>query len=634
MPTLDITEYIHLDDGDYQFVEKSYGYVRLRKDSDGSYLDLHVSELARRTVGMVSSKVLNTVTPVTPRTLDSLREIDRHTTFVWSGHIQEIITGQHPDRPDTRPQYDLGSTSQNERVTAKIAELRAANLPASRTSIMKKISGFRSQGAAGIIDLRHARTFAPLEHLDALVKDALCYVIAAQANKSTGTKSRLIAQTKAELLKRHGNDGPPLPSTTSWYRYIAALTEGKHTTRSAKTRASLANRPTRAFALKTQLLPGMELQVDSTPMDILVKAPSGAIVRAILTIMMDIASRSIVGFTIRLVATKGVDHVALLAQTLTPAQNRPDKSKHRQAVQALNPQAELLSDEERQSLLDRQPFIHPRRIMMDNGRDYISETFLAAAQKFGIGVTFSAPHTPTDKGIVERQFHTISTMFTQHLPGYTGRSAEHRGYEVEKENLLDVYALYELFDDWVLKTWQNRTHSSLHDRLNPAVKLSPNEAFAASAELTSTLYIPLTADDFIDLLPSEYRHITTTGITFANREYDSPELHSLRGTRSRNAGRKYRWEFKYDPYNYQAVWVRDSTGGWIECRARNEAALLNPHLGERSPVEPSDRTAVAITNAAINGVHLHRALSAAPHFVEVDENDDETAIALFNPLEN
>lgn len=639
MSTLETTNPIQLTDGEYDFVEQSFGLLRLRKVSDGSYLDLHISELARRNVGMIPPVASRTVTTVTARTLESLNKADRDITFAWSGHIQEILTGQHPDLDEPRPQYDLETTTQNDRVTTKIAELRAANLPASRTSIMKKIRGFRSKGSAGLIDLRHARRFAPLDNLDPQVKDALCSVIAGQVNKSTGTKSRLIRLTGEELVKRHGTTGPTLPSTPSMYRYIAALTEGKHTTGSAKTRQSLANRPNRTFAKKTQLLPGMEVQVDSTPMDIMVKSPSGQVVRPILTIQIDVATRSIVAFTIRLVATKGVDHVTLLAQTLTPAQNRPDRSKYRQAVQLANPQKTLLSEEERAALLDRQPFIYPRRIMMDNGRDYISEVFESAARKFGIGVTYSAPHTPTDKGIVERQFHSISTMFTQYLPGYTGRSAEHRGYEVEKDDLIDVYMLNELFDDWVLKEWQNRPHSSLLDRLNPAVKLSPNQMFAAAAEITNTLYLPLTKEDFIELLPSEFRKITTTGIALGNREYDAAELHSLRGTKSANSPQKGKWEVKYDPYNFQSVWVQSTDGRWIECRARNEDALMSPHLGDMSPVEFPDRTAVAMTNAAINGTPLHRAHTDqsadddTSTYADADF-DDTTDLELFNPLEN
>ncbi|WP_166791006.1 Mu transposase C-terminal domain-containing protein [Cryobacterium glucosi] len=629
MNALNLAEPIHLIDGDYDFVEHQNPFIRLRKTSDGTYIDLNMAELARRRIGAHAF-------PTEPRTFDRLDKAQVTATAQWAEHVEELLTGVHPGHDTPRPEYDPASTTLNDRVQAKILELESAGIATSRATIMRKIKRFREQGSAGIIDRRLVRHDGPLDFLHPDVKDALCTVIANQATVSTGTKSRLIVQTHAELLKRFGAQAPAMPPESSMYRYIKTLTQGLHTTGSANTRQSLANRPRRTFALNTQVLPGAEVQVDSTPMDIFVRTASGKLTRPILTVMFDVATRSILACTLRLEATKGIDHVALLAQALTPHQNRPNRAVFRQLVQDGSPQCTLLREEERSALESTRPFVYPRRIMMDNGKDYTSTVFQAAAEEFHIDVTYSAPHTPTDKGHVERMFGSINTLFTQYLPGYVGRSPEFRGYNVEKEDLLSVFALYELFDDWVLKVWQNRPHSGLRDRMNPNIKISPNQAYAAATQVSSTLLLPITTDGYIRLLQSEYRAITSTGIAYNNRQYDSEELHPLRNSKSNVPGKKGAWEIKVDPYQPLAIWVRSAQGKWIECRTRNEDAVLLPHLTSSEPEgQAEERNNMAVINAALSGTPMHLPLTEETDPADNPESADEgTEISIFNPEED
>lgn len=600
MLTLDASAPIQLIDGEYIVIETRNPYVRLRRTADGATVDMHLTELQRKQVGVGTSPSCE------PRTFDRLTSSDSTRTMQWVSHIQELVTGCQPGQLSPQLRYDPSCTTLNERVSSKTAELKALGFSASRATIMRKIKAYREQGMAGVIDRRIIRHDGPLDHLNEDVRDALCTVIAAQTFRSTGTKSRLIIETHAELLRRFGSDAPALPATSSMYRYIDALTQGKHTTGSAKTRRSLANRPSRAFGYTARTLPGAEVQVDSTPMDILVLTPSGKVERPTLTIMLDVATRSLLASTIRLEATKGIDHVLLLAQALTPAANRPDSTAYRRMIQDTTPQAVFLDAGERSALEMTRPFIYPRRIMMDNGRDYVSNVFLAAAEKFGIDVTFSAPRTPTDKAHVERMFSSINSLFTQRLPGYLGRSPEFRGEEVEKENLLSVHALYELFDDWTLNVWQNRPHDGLRDRVEPSVRLSPNQVYASASELTSTLHLPLSPDLYVSLLPSAYRTIKSTGVAYRSRIYDSAELNALRNTKSKDPGKKGKWEVKVDPYRPLVVWVRSPKDAWIECRARDTDSHLESHAADvNSTYLPSDRSVVAAVNAARTGTPAH-----------------------------
>ena len=622
MPSFDIHEPIPLRDGiTYHFVGQAGGIIRLRSDADGSHQDLHIAELAQQIVGLpIDVSAL-------PRSIELLPSRLQKKVMSLAEHINEVATGIHPDFERPRPQYDPQLHSQNARRDAKLGELLKLGIPMSTATFARKLKAFREQGSAGLIDQRMVRKAGPLGELRGPVLEALEIVIANQKDRSTGTKGRLIKETKDLLEAKFPLGGYKMPADSSMYRYIQTLTVGKHTTGSARTRRSAANRPNLTFTTKTATLPGGEVQVDTTTLDVLVRTPSGAITRPLVTVMFDKATRLIVAHTIRLDGTKGVDHASLLLQALTPPQNRPDKTEYRMAVQRANPKAKLLPPEERMRLEAARPFVYPRKVLMDNGRDYVGNTFIAALEKFGIDVAYSPPHTPTTKGNVERNFGSINTLFAQYQPGYTGGGPEWRGYKVEKEELFDVFALYELFDDWILNVWNKRPHGGLRDRLHPTRKLSPNEAFNAASELTSTFQLPLTTKDYIDLLPSFWRTISATGVQVQTREYDSPELHPLRSKKSIHAHQKGAWEVKIDPYNVHMAWVGTNDGEWIQCTLRDWNQNWYPHVEDTVVTKHRelDRLVVATVNSASTGTAGHLPTSE-PRAAEIEAADEEEIV--------
>jgi putative transposase len=620
---LSTDEPIELTDGSsYMFVGQSGSVVRLRNSASGQYQDMHIAELSQKVVGMPQSFVPST------RPFESLAKKDQQKATGMAHHIQEILTGVNPDREETLAAYDLATTTQNQRIDAKILELKSKGQSSSRATLLRKIKAYREQGASALADHRKYRSQGPLDNLHPDLYDALCDVIDDQTNRSTGTKQRLIDETRKLLLKRHAAEAPPMPSPASMYRYIDVLTKGKHTTESASTRRSAANRPKGVFNSRTELLPGNEVQVDSTTMDVFVRNGRGKAVRPVLTVMIDRATRIVCAFTLRFEGTKAVDHVLLLAQALTPPQNRPDNSAFRHAVQRMNPNVPLMPHDERKFHEARRPFIHPRRVVMDNGKDYISHAFEAALEMHGIDISYSPPHTPTTKAIIERNFGSIASLFTQYLKGYTGRSPERRGYKVEDEGIMDIYALHELLDDWLLKEWNHRSHKGLRDRMDPSIGLTPYAMFTAASRITSNLETTLTRDNYIAMLPTVYRNITDTGVVYNHRQFDSVDLNALRNKRSDVARKKGKHEVKLDPYNPMFAWVKNPQGGWIECTWRNFDADLYPHLEDRDfdiadEEEDDDRRDVAIVTSILTGTPLHTAVVQSFDSVETPQDADE-----------
>jgi putative transposase len=622
--SFDIHEPIHLQDGiSYHFIEQRSGIIRLRSDADGSHRDLHIAEIAQQIVGLPIEL------SASPRAIERLPHKDQKRVMTIAQHINEVATGKHPDFDEPRPQYDPALHSQNARRDAKLKELLQLGIPMSTATFGRKLAAFRAEGSAGLIDHRLLRKAGPLAEIQGPVLEALQIVIADQKNRSTGTKSRLIKETKDLLEEKFPLGGYKMPADSSMYRYIKHLTVDQHTTGSAKTRRSAANRPNLTFTTKTATLPGGEVQVDTTTLDMLIRTPSGDTVRPLVTVMFDKATRLVIAHTIRLAGTKGVDHAALLLQALTPPQNRPDKTEFRAAVQRANPHAKLLPPEQRRQLEARRPFVFPRKILMDNGRDYVGNTFIAALEKFGIDVAYSPPHTPTTKSNVERNFGSINTLFAQYQPGYTGGSPENRGYKVEDENHYDVFALYEVLDDWILNVWNRRPHGGLRDRLHPTRKLSPNEAYDAASEITATFKLPLTKKDYIDLLPSHWRAIKATGVQIQTRQYDSVELHPLRNKKSVHASQKHNWEVKVDPYNVNVAWVGGEDGAWIECQIRTWDHDSFPHVEDSAVFRPRerDRALVANVNSASSGTagHLPTSHNQTP-MAQIEATQDEEII--------
>jgi Mu transposase, C-terminal len=182
---------------------------------------------------------------------------------------------------------------------------------------------------------------------------------------------------------------------------------------------------------------------------------------------------------------------------------------------------------------------------------------LRAAQTLGVSVQPAHKQTPTDKQVVERTFASINTLFCQHVSGYTGRDVTRRGRDVDERAVWSLHELQELFDEWVL-CWQARPHEGLRHPFNPDQAASPNDAYAALVAAAGYVPVALTGEDYIELLPADWRAITDTGVQIDYRTYNSPELRFWAGHSSGVASKAGRWEVHYDPYDVSRVWVRNT----------------------------------------------------------------------------
>ncbi|MEU1600229.1 transposase [Streptomyces sp. NPDC005708] len=520
---------------------------------------------------LLSSTGFEVVTPASVRTvvppagvLEGLPAKAVERAEWWQRHLVEMLTGRPLDDPHgpAKTEYDPAVWSLRQRELAKAAELAAAGTAVSLTMLQDMRARFEREGVLGLVDPRLRTASDGTGRADRRVVEALRKVVEDQTGRSTVSAQVLQRRMERLLEAEHGPGVVPLPSRATFYRLLKAVTAGRHTLGSARTRRSLAKQPDGMFGQLTAARPGEVMEIDSTPLDVLVVHDDGTVDTVELTGIVDIATRTLAAAVLR-PSTKAVDAALLLARAMTPEPMRPGWADALRMSRSVLPHASLIALDERLAQAAAVPVITPEMIVCDRGKAYISDTFRSACQSLGISFQPAHPDTPTDKPHIETTLGSVASMFVQHLPGHTGRSTEHRGTDPAAEALWTIHQLQELLQEWIVH-WQNRPHDGLRDPLMPGKALSPNEKYAALVAAAGHVPVALNPDEYIELLPRCQRRINSYGIRLGHRTYDNAELTPFRRQPS-GAGVDGRgWEVHYDPYDISRIWVRNHhEGGWI-----------------------------------------------------------------------
>lgn len=490
--------------------------------------------------------------------LDGLPEEVLATARGWQRHVHEIETGLAPEASPgvtPRPEYDPVTTTVRQREAAKAAELGVG----ART-VARMRARYAQQGLWGLVDQRATRTWAATGRVDARLVDAVREVLGAETDTSTGTRSRLIRRVIAQVEAVHGPGVVPLPGRSTLYQLIDTLSAGRHTFGSAVTRRQTANRPAGVFTPSFAARPGEQVQIDSTPIDVMVLLDDGLAARADLTIAVDVASRTICSAVLRPVGTKAVDAALLLARMLVPEPMRPGWAAALRMSASRLPHARLLDIDARMEHAAARPVIVADTIVIDHGKVFVSDTFTRACERLGISVQPCRPGTPTDKAVVESTLGSINTLFCQHVAAYTGPNVSRRGADVAAA--WTVAELQDLLDEWLIVGWAARPHDSLRDPQFPGRAVSPNDRYTALVAAAGYLPLTLSGQDYLELLPVAWRQINAYGIRIDYRTYDSPELGPWRQQNSGVAAKRGLWEIHHDPYDLSQVFVR-TPHGWV-----------------------------------------------------------------------
>jgi putative transposase len=528
----------------------------------------------------------------------------------WQRHIVEILTGLPPDAPAGargKPEYDPTCRSLAQREQAKAAELAVLGEQITARTVKRKRQRYEAGGVQAVVDHRLAPHASLLGGADPRVVAAIRQVIGESVEGSTRTIEHARWRTEQILSGEHGPGVVPMPSRATYYRLFDKLSHGVHVTGSARTRRCLADQPDGPFHYATVAAPGEVMQIDSTPLDVLVMLDDSVPGRVELTGMVDLATRTIAAAVIR-PTTKAVDASLLLARTLTPEPMRPGWTEALAMARSVLPHRRMLALDERLRHAAARPVIIPETIVCDRGKAFISENFRSSCRALEINFQPCHPRSPAEKPHIERTLESVATLFCQFVAGYLGRTAEHRGRRVEDEPLWSLLEIQELLDEWLVAAWQNRCHDGLRDPGTPGRAFTPNQKYASLIEAAGYVPLALTGDDYIELLPATWRAINSYGVKIGHRIYDCKELAAFRRQPSGIARKKNLWEIHRDPYDANWIWVRNHwDSGWIAVPwkhlgsvpqpfgdlAWNHAAAELQHRHGRAPTEEEIAEAVA-----------------------------------------
>ena len=551
-------------DGELHTVEAVSGTTVRLANVVGAVSAIPVAELLA-SPGFALASSAGASAPLPPSgLLDGIPEAER--ARWWERHIMEILTGLPPGHdPGTapKPEYDPDRVSLRQRELAKVAELQAAGHKTSLATVKRLRLAYEKKGLWGLVDQRSARQPRLTGRADERVVAAIRKAIGGETSRSTGTVARLRRETARILEEEHGAGAPPLPPDRTFYRLASRLSQGKHTFGSARTRRSAAKPPDGPFGSVTAARPGEWTQIDSTPLDVRVVLDTGIADRVELTWIIDLATRTIPAAVLR-PTTKAADAAVLLARMLTPEPMRPGWTDAVRMSRSVLPHRRLTNLDERLEHAAARPVIVPETIVCDHGSVYVSRSFQSACRAMGINFQPTHKGSPWEKGTVETSFNAVGSLFAQYVAGYTGPSVEHRGENAGQDAVWSIIELQALLDEWIVTTWQNRPHTGLLDPVTPDRALTPNEKYAALVEAAGYVPVPLSADDYVELLPVAWHAINKYGIRRGKRTYDCRALNPYRRQHSGIERKKGLWEVHGDPYDITRLWVRNHhDGGWI-----------------------------------------------------------------------
>lgn len=488
--------------------------------------------------------------------LETLPADVRDQALAWERHVREVEEGVPEPGGVPSPQYDPAQHTMAQREDAKARELSAAGRPTSVTTVRRMRARYRDGGVWGLVDQRTVRPKSAVGRADPRVVTAVEAALGGQRDRSTGTLTRLRNQVQWALEEEYGPGVVAVPPPSTFNRLVHALADGQGLLGTAIQRRWHASRPPTPFVPTVALRPGEMVMMDSTVLDVMMVLADGVVGRPELTIALDVATRSICAAVLRPAGTSAVDAAVLLAEMIAPMRLRPGWDAALALQRSVIPYERLVTLDARLEGAAARPIIVPETVVVDQGRVFVSSSFLSACGSLGVSLQPAPPANGPAKGHVERTFKSINQQFCQYVAGYTGSCAAERGQGVEDEACWTLPQLQELFDEWLVAGWHTRKHAALRHPLLPHLQVSPIEMWSALLGVTGYVPVTLSLEDHVELLPVRWQVINDYGIRFDYRTYDDKVLNGYRRRRSGCSTRGERWEVHYNPYAPERIWVR------------------------------------------------------------------------------
>lgn len=370
----------------------------------------------------------------------------------------------------------------------------------------------------------------------------------------------------------------PAPSPSTVRRYIKKLDEKLKLERRGNKKVVRDQYTPRTGTFDEAASPLAIVQIDHCRLDIEVvtddedRVPMG---RPWLTLALDTYSRMVFGFYM--------------------AMDAPDSAAVGMCIQhgVLPKKAEL----ERLGVEGEWPIYgFPTMIHTDNGSDFIGKTLYRAAEEYNIHLTRRPVGDPHFGGHIERFFRTLNGEL-HGLPGSTFSNPTARAeYASRREAAFTFAELRHYLIDWIVNTYQRRTHRTLG--MSPLRKLDLGLNGDGESFPHGPLGLPTDPVRFrLDFLPFFERKIEHYGVTIESMHYFADILRPF-FTDGKRFGRRQSYLFRRDPDDISTIY------------------FLNPNTNTYHPIPYRD-----INGAPMSAAELRQAKKDARQFVNSAHDD-------------
>ncbi|WP_291423077.1 Mu transposase C-terminal domain-containing protein [Deinococcus sp.] len=304
-------------------------------------------------------------------------------------------------------------------------------------------------------------------------------------------------------------------------------------------------------------------QIDHTPIDLILvdqrlRQPLG---RAFLTLIMDVYSRMVLGFSIGFEAPSSYGVGMAISQAILPKRGWLVTRQQEVDAALADLRRQLGKTSEEASLKLEWPcWGKPDKLFMDNAREFDGKMLHWALDKHGIVHEFRPVGRPKYGGHIERLLGTFSKEI-QSLPGSTFSNTQARGdYDAEGRAVMTLDAFETWLTAYILGVYHRKVHSELGVTPLEAWK---NGLTKGTADAPARGHPELIMGDEAerlrrDFLPSFERTVTPAGVTFEGVTYVGEALarHLPPAKVGRNVKRR-KVTVHYDPWDMSGVLFLD-----------------------------------------------------------------------------
>ncbi len=188
----------------------------------------------------------------------------------------------------------------------------------------------------------------------------------------------------------------------------------------------------------------------------------------------------------------------------------------------------------------------PEVIVVDNGKEFYSNSFEDACLSLGIVIQYCPPKMPWYKSAIERYFGALNTQLLSHQPGKTfAKFMQQYDYDSKKSAVVSFEALQEILHIFIVDIYNQSSHPQLK---------SPRQKVWSKSIASFSPTLPASKDELRVLIGATIeRTVTRRGIEFEGLIYNSSELARLRSELKQSTKTKV----KYDPTDLSRVYVLD-----------------------------------------------------------------------------